>query len=58
VVHARHTDRQTTALVRTDTPLLDPRWTVSGADLEELVLGYMAPPSVPENRHDLTVVPS
>ena len=31
VVSASHTDRQTTLVVRTDGPILDPAWTVSRA---------------------------
>lgn len=41
VVSASHTDRQTTLLVRTDDPILDPSWTVSQVGLEDLVLAYM-----------------
>ena len=36
-----HTDRQSTFLVRTDTPIYDPHWTVSQLSLEDLVLAYM-----------------
>ena len=42
VVQERHTDRQTTVLIRTDQPILDPAWVVSDIGLEELVLAYMA----------------
>jgi ABC-2 type transport system ATP-binding protein len=41
VVTASHTDRQSTILVRSDEPLLDPTWSVSQIDLEDLVLAYM-----------------
>jgi ABC-2 type transport system ATP-binding protein len=41
VVHASHTDRQTTLLVRTDAPIHDPAWTVGRIGLEDLVLAYM-----------------
>jgi ABC-2 type transport system ATP-binding protein len=44
VVQTRTTGRQTTALVRTSGPILDPRWVVSDVGLEELVLAYMASP--------------
>jgi ABC-2 type transport system ATP-binding protein len=44
VIEASHTDRQSTLLVRTETPVLDPAWTVSGVGLEDLVLAYMARP--------------
>jgi ABC-2 type transport system ATP-binding protein len=42
VIEARHTDRQSTLLVRTDDPILDPAWTVEQVGLEDLVLAYMA----------------
>lgn len=41
VVTASHTDRQSTYLIRTDKPILDPAWTVSQLTLEDLVLAYM-----------------
>lgn len=41
VVAASHTDRQSTYLVRTDQPIHDPAWEVSGLTLEDLVLAYM-----------------
>lgn len=41
VVSARHTERQSTFIVRTDGPILDPAWTVSRLTLEDLVLAYM-----------------
>jgi ABC-2 type transport system ATP-binding protein len=41
VVRTRHTDRQTTALVRTDGDLGDPLWTVHHVGLEDIVLAYM-----------------
>jgi ABC-2 type transport system ATP-binding protein len=42
VIQASHTDRQSTFLVRTDGPILDPAWTVEQVGLEDLVLAYMA----------------
>ena len=42
VISASHTDVQTTLLVRTSGPVLDPAWTVSGVGLEDLVLAYMS----------------
>jgi ABC-2 type transport system ATP-binding protein len=45
VVSATHTDRQTTVLVRTEAPILDPAWTVGRLSLEDLVLEYMSNPS-------------
>jgi ABC-2 type transport system ATP-binding protein len=41
LVEARHTDRQSTLLVRTEGPIADPAWTVDEVDLEDLVLAYM-----------------
>ena len=41
VITARHTDRQSTFIVRTDAPVLDPAWTVTQLTLEDLVLAYM-----------------
>ena len=42
VIEASHTPRQTTLVVRTDGPVLDPAWDVSEVGLEELVLAYMS----------------
>jgi ABC-2 type transport system ATP-binding protein len=42
VVRESSTDRQSTLLVRTDGPVLDPAWTVHDVTLEELVLAYLA----------------
>jgi len=41
VISASHTDRQSTYLVRTESPILDPAWDVSTLTLEDLVLAYM-----------------
>ena len=41
VIDESHTDRQSTLLVRSDGPILDPSWTVEQVDLEDLVLAYM-----------------
>ena len=51
VISVSHTDRQTTMLVRTDEPVLDPRLVVTDVGLEELVLAYMAPAASPARRH-------
>jgi ABC-2 type transport system ATP-binding protein len=40
-VEQSHTDRQSTLLVRTDAPILDPTWTVTPVTLGDLVLAYM-----------------
>jgi len=45
VVWASHTDRQSTYVVRTRSPILDPAWSVSALGLEDLVLAYMEGPA-------------
>ncbi|MEU5036245.1 ABC transporter ATP-binding protein [Streptomyces rhizosphaericola] len=45
VITTSHTDRQTTLLVRTDTAVHDPSWTVSPLGLEDIVLAYMTRPA-------------
>jgi ABC-2 type transport system ATP-binding protein len=42
VIEESHTDKQSTLLVRTDEPILDPAWTVKSVTLEDLVLAYMS----------------
>jgi ABC-2 type transport system ATP-binding protein len=42
VISASQTDVQTTLLVRTSGPVLDPAWTVSQVGLEDLTLAYMS----------------
>jgi ABC-2 type transport system ATP-binding protein len=42
VIDVSHTDRQTTMLVRTNSPITDPRWTVTTIGLEDLVLAYLS----------------
>jgi len=41
VVQARHTDVQSTLVVRSTAPIEDPAFSVDGIDLEDLVLAYM-----------------
>lgn len=41
VIQKSHTDKQSTLLVRTNEPILDPAWTVKPVSLEDLVLAYM-----------------
>ncbi|MGW4792055.1 ABC transporter ATP-binding protein [Nonomuraea sp. NPDC004297] len=41
VVSARHTDRQSTYVIRTVDPIHDPVWTVTQLGLEDLILAYM-----------------
>jgi ABC-2 type transport system ATP-binding protein len=45
VISASHTDRQSTFVVRTDTPIYDPAWTVTQLSLEDMVLAYMGRPA-------------
>jgi ABC-2 type transport system ATP-binding protein len=42
VVHARHTDVQSTLIVRSSAPIDDPSWVTGRVDVEDLVLAYMA----------------
>lgn len=58
VVRASHTDRQTTVLVRTSSPILDPVWVVSDIGLEDLVLAYMAGTAAPPAHTPLAAVRS
>jgi ABC-2 type transport system ATP-binding protein len=53
VISASHTGVQSTLLVRSSGPVLDPAWTVSEVGLEDLVLAYMRQPARPGagNRH-------
>jgi ABC-2 type transport system ATP-binding protein len=46
VVSSRSTDVQSTMVVRTDGPILDPAWTVGALSLEDLVLAYLSPAEV------------
>jgi ABC-2 type transport system ATP-binding protein len=41
VITESHTGRQSTFLVRTSEPVMDPAWTVEEVSLEDLVLAYM-----------------
>jgi ABC-2 type transport system ATP-binding protein len=49
VVSVSHTDRQSTFLVQTDGPILDPAWEVSQLNLEDLVLAYMGRSAAPRD---------
>jgi ABC-2 type transport system ATP-binding protein len=42
VITESHTDKQSSLLVQTDGPVLDPAWTVRPVSLEDLVLAYMS----------------
>ena len=59
LVTARHTDRQSTLLVQSEAPILDPAWTVEPVGLEDLVLAYMSQATTPATRGNgrLTGVP-
>jgi ABC-2 type transport system ATP-binding protein len=41
VIESSHVDRQSTLLVQTEEPILDPAWTVTPVTLDDLVLAYM-----------------
>jgi ABC-2 type transport system ATP-binding protein len=41
VIDVSHTERQSTFVIRTDDPILDPSWEVEALNLEDLVLAYM-----------------
>jgi ABC-2 type transport system ATP-binding protein len=47
LVQATHTPRQSTLLIRTGGPVIDPAWDTDNVGLEELVLGYMGEHSGP-----------
>src|SRR5206468_12445672 len=47
VIEQSHTGKQSTFLVRTDQPILDPAWTVRPVTLDELVLAYIGPAHSP-----------
>jgi ABC-2 type transport system ATP-binding protein len=55
VISASHTDVQTTLLVRTAGPVLDPAWTVSGVTMEDLVLAYMSQAGLGRSHRHLEV---
>jgi ABC-2 type transport system ATP-binding protein len=55
VVSASHTDRQSTLLVRTTTPIVDPTWAVGQVSLEDIVLTYMSRSASHANRPLLEV---
>jgi ABC-2 type transport system ATP-binding protein len=42
VVEVSHTERQTTVVVASDDPILDPTWSIEPLTLEDLVLAYMS----------------
>ena len=42
VIEESHSERQSTLLVRSDGPIMDPAWTIEALSLEDLVLAYMS----------------
>jgi ABC-type multidrug transport system ATPase subunit len=42
VIEASHTERQSSLLVRTNGPVLDPAWDVQSVSLEDIILAYLA----------------
>ncbi|MFY9669352.1 MAG: ABC transporter ATP-binding protein [Trebonia sp.] len=58
VITESHTDKQSSLLVRTDGPVLDPAWAVKPVSMEDLVLAYMsrADDAAPARRQHLGVV--
>jgi ABC-2 type transport system ATP-binding protein len=54
VITESHTERQSSLLVRTGQPILDPAWTVSDVNLEDLVLAYMSPSNGTASRGSMT----
>jgi ABC-2 type transport system ATP-binding protein len=58
VITESHTDKQSSLLVRTDGPVLDPAWAVKPVSMEDLVLAYMsrAGDNAPARRQHLGVV--
>jgi ABC-2 type transport system ATP-binding protein len=57
VISASHTDVQSTLLVRTTAPVLDPAWTVSGVTMEDLVLAYLSQAGLGRRNRHLEVQP-
>ncbi|WP_342748639.1 ATP-binding cassette domain-containing protein [Nonomuraea indica] len=55
VVSARHTDRQSTFVIRTEAPIHDPAWTVTRLSLEDLVLAHMNKRTADDRRVALEV---
>jgi ABC-2 type transport system ATP-binding protein len=51
VIESSHTERQTTATVRSVDPILDPAWSVESMTMEDLVLAYMG--QAEEQRREL-----
>jgi ABC-2 type transport system ATP-binding protein len=58
VIEERHTDKQSTLIVRSDDSILDPSWTVERLNLEDLVLAYMGRAATATQRFSLSGVRS
>jgi ABC-2 type transport system ATP-binding protein len=56
VIHASHTDRQSTLVVRTSAPVLDPAWTVSQLSTEDVILAYLRQGNAADRRPALEVL--
>jgi ABC-2 type transport system ATP-binding protein len=50
VITESHTGRQSTFLVRSSEPIIDPAWTVEEVSLEDLVLAYLGHAAGPQNQ--------
>jgi ABC-2 type transport system ATP-binding protein len=50
VVDESHAARQSTLLVRTEEPIIDPAWSVERVSLEDIVLAYMGRPAADGSR--------
>ena len=55
LIDESHTDRQSTLVVRTNAPILDPAWKVEQLNLEDLVLTYMTRAVAEDHRPKLEV---
>jgi ABC-2 type transport system ATP-binding protein len=58
LVSESHTDRQSTLVVRTDQPILDPAWTTEQLALEDLVLTYMNRAAAAQGRRPILEIHS
>jgi ABC-2 type transport system ATP-binding protein len=56
VISESHAGRQSTFLVRSSEPVIDPGWTVDGVSLEELVLAYLGNASAAAPGHTMLEV--
>ncbi len=56
VIEESNTDKQTTVLVRSEQPVLDPSWSVKPVALDDLVLAYLSTPRRKARRPDMEIV--